>query len=109
VVSSGASTDSSVASVHQTVNAARANDVVQLDLGTRENWWMTRLFALCFGAVRTDAPKLLVFVGRDSGVDHAFPGWIHARDALRLLRAQRAHLRFALDRAEAIARYHHDR
>jgi hypothetical protein len=97
--------DSSVASVHQTLNAARTNDIVRLDLGTGDSWWMTRLFALCYGAVRADAPKILVFVGRNAGVDHAFLGWIRPRDALRLLRAQRPHLRFALDRAESIARY----
>jgi hypothetical protein len=40
---------------------------------------MTRLFALCFGAVRADAPKILVFVGRNAGVDHAYLGWIRLR------------------------------
>lgn len=94
-----------VVSVHQTLDAARANDIVRIDLGTGESWWMTRLFALSFGANRIGAPKLFVFVGRDAGIDHAYLGWIHPRDALRVMRAEHPHLRFALDRAESIARY----
>ena len=97
--------DSMVVSVHQTLNQARANDVVRIDLGTGTNWWLTRMFALSYGATRSGAPKLFVFVGRESGIDHAYLGWIHPRDGLRLLREERSHLRFALDRAESIARY----
>jgi hypothetical protein len=98
-------TDSSVAEVHKILNDARTNAIVRLDLGTGENWWMTRLFALCVGAIRTGAPELLAFVGRDSGVDHAFLGWIGPRDALRLLKAERVQFRLAFDRAESIGRY----
>jgi hypothetical protein len=94
-----------VASVHQTLNEARANDIVRIDLGGGDNWWLTRLFALSYGATRTGAPKLFVFVGRDSGIDHAYLGWISPRDAVRLLRSQYEHLKLALDRAESIARY----
>jgi hypothetical protein len=97
--------DSMVVSVHQTLDAARANDIVRIDLGTGENWWMTRLFALSFGATRAGAPKLCVFVGRDASTDHSYFGWMQPRDALRIMRRERAHLRFALDRAESIARY----
>jgi hypothetical protein len=97
--------DSMVVSVHQTLDEARANDIVRLDLGKGENWWMTRLFALSFGANRIGAPKLFAFVGRDAGIDHAYLGWIHPPDALRILRTERPHLRVALDRAESIARY----
>lgn len=97
--------DSMVVSVHQTLDEARANDIVRIALGKGENWWMTRLFALSFGASRIGAPKLFVFIGRDAGIDHAYLGWIHPRDALRVMRAERPHLRFALDRAESIARY----
>jgi hypothetical protein len=96
-------TDSSVATVHETVNAARANDVVRLDIGTGDSWWMTRLFALCYGAVRTDSPKVLVFVAQDS--EPTFVGWVRPQDGLRLLRSRRPHLAYAADRAESIARY----
>jgi hypothetical protein len=90
--------DSMVASVHQTLNEARANDIVRIDLGVRRQLWLTRLFALSYGATRTGAPKLFVLVGRDSGVDHAFLGRVQPRDAVRLLREQYPHLRLALDR-----------
>src|SRR5205085_9009394 len=69
-------TDSSVQSAHQTLNAARANEIVRLDIGTGDSWWVTRLFALCVGASRIGAPELVVFVGRESAVDHAYLGWI---------------------------------
>ena len=97
--------DSMVVSVDMILDEARAHDIVRIDLGKGENWWMTRLFALSFGANRFGAPKLFAFVGRDAGVDQAYLGWIHPRDALRLMHTERPQLRFALDRAESIARY----
>ena len=98
-------TDSSVVAVHQTLNQARRNEIVRLDLGTGDKWWITRLFALCAGARTTGAPKALVFIGHDLGADGAFLGWIDAEDGFRMLRAHREPLRFAYDRAQAIARY----
>jgi hypothetical protein len=97
--------DTNVVSAHLTVAAATANDIVRLDLGTGESWWMTRLFTLSFAATRSDAPKILIFVGRFSGVDNAFLGWARPHDIFRLLRARRDDLRLAFDRAESIGRW----
>ena len=97
--------DSSVVAVHETLAAARSNDVVRLDLGTGENWWMTRLFALCTGAAETGAPEILVFVGQDAGIGQLFLGWVRPRDAFRLLRAHRDALRMISDRADSIGRH----
>jgi hypothetical protein len=97
--------DSNVVSAHLTVAAATANDIVRIDLGAGESWWTTRLFTLSLAARRNGAPKILVFVGRFSGVDNAFLGWARPNDVFRLLRARRDDLRLAFDRAEAIARY----
>jgi hypothetical protein len=97
--------DSSVVHVHETLAAARSNDVVRLDLGAGENWWMTRLFALCAGATEAGAPEILVFVGQDAGIDQAFLGWTRPRDAFRLMRASREPLRLIFDRANSIGRY----
>jgi hypothetical protein len=97
--------DNDVVSAHQTIAAATANDIVRIDLGTGESWWTTRLFTLSFASTRNGAPKILVFVGRFSGVDYAFLGWARPRDVFRLLRERRDDLRLASDRAEAIARY----
>jgi hypothetical protein len=97
--------DSSVVAVHETLAAARSNDVVLLDLGTGENWWMTRLFALCSGAAETGAPEILVFVGQDAGIDQVFLGWVRPRGAFRLIRAHRNVLRLVSDRADSIGRH----
>jgi hypothetical protein len=97
--------DNDVVSAHQTVAAATANDIGRIDLVTGESWWTTRLFTLSFAATRNGTPKILVFVGRFSGVDYAFLGWARPSDVFRLLRARRDDLRLAYDRAEAIARY----
>jgi hypothetical protein len=97
--------DINVVSAHQTITAATSNDIVRIDLGTGESWWTTRLFTLSFAAARNGAPKVLVFVGRFSGVDYAFLGWARPSDVFRLLRGRRDDLRLAFDRAEAIARY----
>jgi len=97
--------DSSVVAVHDTLAAARTNDIVRLDLGTGENWWTTRLFALCAGAAATGAPEILVFVGEQLGTEQAFLGWTRPREALRLMSAHRPDLGLVYDRASAIGRY----
>ena len=97
--------DTSVVAVHETLAAARSNDIVRLDLGRGENWWMTRLFALCAGAAQTGAPEVIVFVGQEAGITGAFLGWTRPRDAFRLARAAREDLRRISDHADAIARH----
>ena len=97
--------DLNVVSAHQTIAAATTSEIVRVDLGTGESWWATRLFSLSLAATRNGAPKILVFVGRFSGVDYAFLGWARPSDVFRLLRERRDVLRLAFDRAEAIARY----
>jgi hypothetical protein len=97
--------DYDVVSAHQTVAAATTNDIGRIDLVTGESWWTTRLFTLSFAATRNSAPKILVFVGRFSGVDYAFLGWARPGDVFRLLRERRDDLRLAFDQAEAIGRY----
>jgi hypothetical protein len=97
--------ETSVASIHTTLNDAKRSDVVRLDLETGDAWWLTRLFALAAGAVRSAAPKILVFVGVEprSGRRGAFLGWIRPDDAFRLILVERQPLREVYDRSQAIA------
>ena len=54
------------------LETATTHQVVCLDLRSGNAWWMTRLFALCTGAVRVGSPKIVVFVGVKEKLEGAF-------------------------------------
>ena len=56
------------------------SDMAIIDLEEGEAWWETRLLVLLSGAVRHHQPKILVFVGKDGGVEKCFQGWGYARE-----------------------------
>jgi hypothetical protein len=100
--------ESTVKLIHELLGGTKTAQVLHLDLGAGDKWWMTRLFALCVGAVDAGAPEALVFIGSrgESGrtQEGAFLGWIGTRNALRVLLIERPELRATRDRSRAIAR-----
>jgi hypothetical protein len=69
------------------VDSARRR-VASLDLGDGTSWWVTRAYALCFGAAQAGNPKVVVFIGRDHGVPRRFLGWLYPEDFCRELEAK---------------------
>lgn len=77
--------DSSPMQIVSALESATAHRIVRLDLKDGNAWWMTRLLALCAGAVRVGSPKVIVFVGIKEGIDGAFLGWAFASALLKAL------------------------
>lgn len=67
--------DSGNAQMRAALRTATHTDVVEIDLGSGEDWWATRLLVLAAGAARLGRPAALAFVARDGGRDRVFQGW----------------------------------
>jgi len=67
------------------LKGATANEIVRLDIGAGNEWWVTRLLALSVGVVRAGSPKPLVFVGQRPDLDNAFLGWANPSALLQSL------------------------
>jgi hypothetical protein len=68
-------TDSGGVKIKAILKNATQHDVVWLDIKDGDAWWVSRLLALCAGAVAVGAPRAVVFVGRRENVDGRFLGW----------------------------------
>jgi hypothetical protein len=78
-------------------------EVVRIDLKDGNAWWVTRLLALCAGAVGADSPKAIVFVGRRENKDRHFLGWGSPRSLLEAILDSNPEYRSRYRRARMIA------
>jgi hypothetical protein len=78
--------DSSALQIVQNLWPATAAEVVRLDLGQGEEWWVTRLLVFASGAVRAGMPQAFVFLGTRHSVRGAFLGWARPPALLDALR-----------------------
>lgn len=62
---------------------ATQSAVVVLDLKEGNAWWVTRLLALCAGAVRSGRPSAIVFMGMKESSGGSFLGWADPNALLR--------------------------
>ncbi len=67
-----------IAALDETIRS----ELVVINIGRGNNWWVTRLLALAAGAVRTGYPEAFVFVGVQENVPNNFLGWARHRDVL---------------------------
>jgi hypothetical protein len=58
-----------------------SNSIIRVDVGTRDEWWVSRLLVLAAGAVRTGVAGAIVFVGENL----SFLGWASPSDTLQAL------------------------
>jgi len=78
--------DSSALQIVQNLWPATAAEVVRLDLGQGEEWWVTRLLVFASGAVRAGMPQAFVFLGTRHSVRGTFLGWARPSALLDALR-----------------------
>jgi len=93
--------DTSTTEILDALKQATACDVVIIDLEEGQAWWETRLLVLLAGAVRLKKPEIVVFVGKDRGIDKCFQGWCHPSELLPYL--LRAHSQYPMSYHKAIA------
>jgi hypothetical protein len=79
-------------------------EVVFIDLKDGNVWWVTRLLALCAGAVGAGSPKVIVFVGRRENRDRHFLGCGIPRLLLEAILDSNPEYRSRFRRASMIAR-----
>jgi hypothetical protein len=75
--------DSTALKFDATLSSAR--EVVCLDLGRGDEWWVTRLLVFAAGAVRLGMPKAFVFVGTKHNKPGVFLGWAQPKQLLDAL------------------------
>jgi len=74
--------DTSPMDIIAALNETIKSELVVINLGRGESWWVTRLLALAAGAVRAGAPEVFVFIGEQENVPNHFLGWARNRDVL---------------------------
>jgi hypothetical protein len=77
--------DSNTTNILDALKNATANSVVIIDLEDGQAWWETRLLVLLAGAVRLHKPEIIVFVGKDEGIEYFYQGWGYSKDLLSYL------------------------
>jgi hypothetical protein len=96
--------DTSAMQIIGVLKQATANEVVIVDLKDGHAWWVTRLLALCAGAMQAGSPKVLAFLGLKHNLDGAYLGWAEPAAVLNALLADRPEYRDTYDRAVRITR-----
>lgn len=91
-------TDSSPMKILDALEHVTQSDVAVIDIKDGNAWWVTRLLALCAGAVRSGCPCAIVFLGMKESTNGVFLGWAATTTLLKAI------LR---DRAEYYSTYHH--
>src|SRR5262245_30495737 len=75
--------DSTPMHIVSALETATEHEVVRLDLRNGSGWWMTRLLAICAGAVQVGMPKAVVFIGMKDGVPDSYLGWAPTQGLLK--------------------------
>jgi len=96
-------TDSSPMNIIEALEHATGHEIAIIDLQDGDAWWVTRLLALAGGAVRTQTPRLFVFVGRLENQEYRFIGWAYAKDVLAAILNSKEEYRRRFLRAQRIA------
>lgn len=94
--------DSSPMKILDTLALAIQCEVAVVDLKEGDAWWVSRLLALCAGAVRSRHPAAIVFTGMHEGSAGAYLGWAEPRALLTALLKDNDQYASAYRRAEAI-------
>src|SRR5262245_14599784 len=97
-ISGAVVTDSSPMEIIDALEHATQSEVAVIDIKDGNAWWITRLLALCAGAVRSGCPSAIVFIGMKDGEYGTFLGWAAPTALLKAI------LR---DRSEYFSTYHH--
>lgn len=79
-------------------------DIVLVNIKSGNAWWVTRLLALCAGAVRAGMPKAVVLLGKKDNILDSFLGWGRPGDLLKAILNDNQEYRTRYDKAIAIAR-----
>lgn len=64
------------------LNETIQSELVVINLGRGDSWWVTRLLALAAGAVRENGPEAFVFIGDRENTPNHFLGWAKPNDVL---------------------------
>src|SRR5262249_48897501 len=77
---------------------------VCVDLKEGNAWWVTRLLAVCAGAIGVGSPRAIVFVGRRENRERIFLGWGAPINLLRAIVDSNPEYRSRLGIARAVTR-----
>jgi hypothetical protein len=97
--------ESSPLQIVDTLTAGQREEIVSIDIEDgKEAWWVTRLLALCAGAVRTGTPRVIVFRGTIENIPDVFLGWGTTMALLEDMLDANPNYRQAYDRAKRATR-----
>ena len=96
-------TDSSPMKIIDALEHATQSEVAVIDIKDGNAWWVTRLLALCAGAVRSGCPNAIVFVGMKEGSNGSFLGWAEPKSLLTAILKDREDYYSTYHHAESIA------
>lgn len=78
-------TDTAPMDILSALNESMQNELVVINLGRGDSWWVTRLLALAAGAVRAGSPEAFVFIGFRENTPNHFLGWSKQKDVLEAI------------------------
>lgn len=96
-------TDSSPMQIIEALEQATRSEAAVVDIRSGNTWWVTRLMALCAGAVRAGSPNAILFVGMRESIGEAFLGWATPSALLQALRNDKPDYDETYHRAVSIA------
>jgi hypothetical protein len=96
-------TDSSPMQIIDALEQATQSAVAVLDVKEGNAWWVTRLLALCAGAVRSGRPSAIVFIGMKENANGSFLGWADPNALLRAVIEDKTDYEITYHRAASIA------
>lgn len=94
--------DSTPMKITEALEQATQNEVAVLDLKDGNAWWVTRLLALCAGAVRSGAPAAIAFLGTRENCPATYLGWAEPKAILQALLNDDIRYRDTYHHAESI-------
>lgn len=86
--------DSGSERMQSALRSATETDVIVLDLGSGDSWWMTRLLVLTAGASRMGRPAAIAFTSREGSRRGVFLGWVAPTSLLDQIVRRDPELRF---------------
>jgi hypothetical protein len=86
------------------LNESIKSDLVIINLGRGDSWWVTRLLVLVAGAVRAGAPEVFVFTGDQENTPNHFLGWAKHKDVLESILKDKEQYEIRYQKSVQIAR-----
>lgn len=79
--------------VIRAISRATRSPIVTINIKDGRAWWLSRLFALCAGAIRFGSPEIIVFLNTQEYSEKLFVGWAEIRPLFELM--ERSHPDFS--------------